>query len=536
MVSPYATAVALNRPAPKYVDAKQELDSQRIQAYWTYDDIVNNVAEAFGALLREDTDVKGRRYVPYGRAILEGTNRYLGQDLTVTYEVPADSPVSDPAQQGELATWVKALFDREKFVVKFNEAKRTMLRRGDAFLQISSDTSKEEGKRLRITLLDGSQYFPIFMAADTERIAGIYIITLLSSPDGQTVVAQRERYQRILTEEDVAAVPGSVLGGIFYQIEFFEQAKWDDRFPLSKSDLSPAQPPAWINWGPYYTGGDGNPGAFAGFMLPASITAIPVYHFKNTNDGPFGISLLQGLETVLAGITQGMTDEDMSIALAGIGVYFTDSGAPRNEKGEEEDWIIAPGSVVELQAGKKFGRVEGVGSVQPLQDHMESLKDSALEASGTPDIAVGKVDVQVAESGVALAIKMAPVIAANREREGGMAAVLTQFLWDLLNGWAPAYEGRQPIEGSFIVNVTFGDPMPVDRAAVIDEVVALIGAGIIDAQFAQEYLADKLGFNFPTDMLGRMVSAQSAALDAEAARLGLEAGGGAPDLNAGAPA
>lgn len=535
MVSPYATAVALGRPVPTYVNAKQELDSQRIQAYWTYDEIYANLPEAFGAILRDDTDVKGRRYVPYGRAILEGTNRYLGQDLTITYEVPADSPVTDPAQQAELAAWVKALFDRERFVVKFNEAKRTMLRRGDAFLQVSADTSKEEGKRLRITLLDGSQYFPIFMATDTERIAGVYIITLLTSPDGQTVVAQRERYQRILTPEDVAAVPGSVLGGVFYQIEFFEKDKWDDRFPLAASDLSPAQPPAWINWGPYYTGGEGNPGAFAGFMLPASITAIPVYHFKNTNDGPFGVSLLQGLETVLAGITQGMTDEDMAMALAGIGVYATDSGAPVNDRGEEQDWVIAPAAVVELQAGKKFERVKGVESVQPMQDHMESLKDSALEASGTPDIAVGKVDVQVAESGVALAIKMAPVIAANQEREGGMAAVLTQFLWDLLNGWAPAYEGRQPIEGSFNVNVTFGDPMPVDRAATIAEIVALITAGIIDAQFAQQYLADKLGFNFPSDLLARMASAQNAALDAEAARLGLEAGGASVPPDNGAP-
>jgi len=525
VVSPYATAVALNRPAPTYVSSKQTNDQQRVQAYWTYDDIVNNVAEAFGALLREDTDPKGRRYIPYGRAIVEATNRYLGRDLTVSYEVPADSP-ADPVAQAALATWVKALFDREQFVVKFGETKRTMLRRGDAFLQVSADPSKPEGTRLRITQLDGSQYFPISFPTDPERIAGVYVITLLTSPDGQTVVAQRERYQRILTPEDVAAVPGSTLGGIFYQIEFFEQDKWDDRFPLSSTDLTPAAPPAWITWGPYYVGdGGANPGAFNGFMLPASITAIPVYHFKNTHTGPFGYSILQGLETALAGITQGMTDEDMAIALAGIGVYWTDSGTPRDDKGQPVDWVIAPAGVMELEVGRKFGRVDGVNSVTPLQDHVNALKDSTLEASGVPDIAVGKVDVQVAESGVALAIKMAPVIAANKEREDGMAAVLTQFLFDILNGWAPAYEAQQPIDGVFTVNVTFGDPMPVDRAAVIQEVIDLLTAQIIDAQFAQEYLKDKLGFNFPTDLLGRMQSAQTAALDAQASRLALEAGG-----------
>lgn len=533
MVSPYETAVALNRAVPVYVsDKHKEEDLWRIQAYWTYDDIINNVNQAFAELLRADDDPKARRFIPFGRAILEGTNRYLGKDLTITYDVPLDSPATAD-DQAELANWVKGQFDREQFVVKFAESKRTMLRRGDSFLQISADTSKPEGSRLRITLLDGAQYFRISMGTDPERTAGIYIITLHTAPDGQTIVAQREWYQRILTEEDVAAVPGSVVGGIYYKIDFYEQNKWDDRFPLTSADLSPVAPPSWLNWGPYYTGGDGQPGAFAGFMLPASIQSLPVYHFKNTNSTAYGYSLLQGLESVLAGVTQTMTDEDMAIALAGIGVYWTDSGTARNEDGTEADWVIAPAAVMELQAGRKFGRVEGVSTVTPLQDHVEALKGAALESSGTPDIAVGKVDVNVAESGVALAIKMAPVLASNAEREDGMKAVLTQFMFDFLNGWAPAYEARPPIAGVFNVNVTFGDAMPVDRAAVIAEVVELITAKIIDAQFAQQYLADKLGFQFPTDLLARMASAEAAALDMTASRLGLEAG--TPTVDEGAP-
>lgn len=537
MVSPYATAVALKRQVPTYINAKHQNDLWRVQAYWTYDEILANVPEAFDAFLRTEEDPKARRYIPFGRAVLEGANRYLGKDLTINYSVPLDSPADAPAQ-AELAAWVGKLFDREKFKVKFGEVKRTMLRRGDSFLQLSADPSKPEGSRLRITLLDGAQYFSIPMGTDPERLAGCYIITLLESPDGQIKVAQRERYQKILTDADVALVPGSTIGGIYYRMEFFEQTGWDDRSPLSSADLKPAQPPNWINWGTFYTGGDGNPGAFAGYMLPASIQAVPVYHFQNTNDGPFGYSLLQGLETVLAGITQGLTDEDMAMALVGIGVYWTDSGPPRAADGTILPWVIAPASVMELQDGKKFGRVNGITSVDPMQDHLESLKDSALESTGVPDLAVGKVDVQVAESGVALAIKMAPIISGNQEREESMAAVLTQLMWDLLNGWAPAYEGRQPIEGAFEVNVTFGDAMPTDRAAVIAEIVAMLAAKIIDAQFAQEYLADKLGFQFPDDLLTRMASAAAAELDMQGARLGLEAGpapDAAPTPDASAP-
>jgi hypothetical protein len=518
VVSPYSTAIALGRPAPTYVSNKHtEDDLWRIQAYWTYDDILSNAAEAFDALLRTETDLKGRRYIPYGRAILEATNRYLGQGLTISYDIPVDSP-AHPEDQAELAAWVKKLFDRELFMVKFGETKRAMLRRGDSFLQLSADTSKPEGQRLRITLLDGAQYFRIPMGTDPERIAGCYIVTLLTSPDGQTTIAQRERYQRILTDEDVAAVPGSAIGGIYYKIDFYEANGWDDRFPLSAVDLKPAETPSWLTWSEWHT-----TLAFPGFMLPKEIQAIPVYHFKNSNSAAFGYSLLQGMESVLAGITQGMTDEDMAIALAGIGVYWTDSGSPRDANGTELDWVIAPASVLELGAGKKFGRVEGVTSVDPLQDHVNSLKSVALEATGTPDIAVGQVDVQVAESGVALAIKMAPVIAGNREREQGMSAVLTQFMWDLLNGWAPAYEGRPPTDGVFTVNVSFGDAMPVDRASIIAEIVQLITARIVDVQYAQEYLSAKLGFQFPSDLLARMAAAATAELDAQASRLGLEA-------------
>jgi hypothetical protein len=522
MVSPYATATALGFAPPTYVNALQVEDVQRVQAYWTYDAILANTPEAFAAYLREESDPKGKRYIPFGRAILEGTNRYLGHDLTVTYDVPPGSPVTDATQQLALAAWVKKLFDREQFMVKFGETKRAMLRRGDSFLQLSADTSKPQGQRLRITLLDGAQYFRIPMGTDPERIAGCYIITLLTSADGQTIVAQRERYQRILTDADVALVPGSQIGGIYYRMEFFEANGWDDRFPLSSTDLKPVQPPNWVVWSEWHT-----QFAFVGFMLPKQIQSIPVYHFKNSNSTAFGYSLLQGLESVLAGITQGFTDEDMTIALTGIGVYWTDSGSPRDPtSGRELDWVIAPASVLELQPGKKFGRVEGVTSVQPIQDHVNALKDVAMESSGTPDIAIGQVNVQVAESGVALAIKMAPVIAGNREREDGMAAILTQFMFDLLNGWGPAYEGTQPIEGIFDINVSFGDAMPVDRASVIAEVVALLTAQIVDVQWAQAHLSEKLGIQFPTDLLARMASAQTAALDAQATRLGIEAGNG----------
>lgn len=514
MVSPYQTAIALGRPAPSYISDRAAEDKERVWAYTTYDDIYANVPEAFGNVLRSDDDPKSRRYIPYGRAIVEATNRYLAKDLTISYEIPLESPAT-PEQQAELKQFVEGLLTRESFMTKFAEVKRDMLKRGDGFFQVSADATKPEGSRIRITVLDGSQYFPIKYGNDPERIAGVYIITLLTAADGNTVVAQREWFQKILTEEDVAAAgPGATIGGIFYKMEFFERDGWDDRFPLSKNDLKPVPPPDWIKWT------EAQQLAMQGIMLPDTITSIPIYHFPNVpKHGMFGVSLLQGTETILAGITQNVTDEDLAVALAGIGVYWTDSGSPKGPNGEDLEWNLAPASVMELTAGRKFGRVEGITTVQPMQDHIGSLKDAALETTGTPDIAVGKVDVQVAESGVALAIKMAPVLSGNSEREDVIRNKLEQMLYDILNGWAPAYEGRQPIEGSFIVNVSFGDPMPTDRAATLEEVRVIVESKIADAQWAREYLSEKLGFTFPDDIAQRMAAAAQQELDAEAARL-----------------
>lgn len=514
-VSPYATALALGRPRPAYI--KNTDDGDRVTAYWTYDDIYNNVAEAFAALLREDEDPKSRRYVPFGRALVEATNRYLAKDLEWVASVPAGLPAVPDETLNEQMEWIDALFKREQFNAKFMESKRVMLRRGDAFLQLSADPLKAQGTRLRLTQLDAAQYFPIYDAVDAERVIAAYVITLLTSADGQTVVAQREEYRRILND-DMAAAYGGPIGTVFYRVGYYEQDGWDDRFPLNADSLKPAPVPSWI------TVTDLSALAQAGYVLPNTIQAIPLYHFQNTRTASFGYSLLQGLETILAGITQNLTDEDMSVALAGLGVYYTDSGSPRAEDGSEEDWVIAPASVMELQAGRTFGRVQGITSVQPMQDHINSLKEMSQETSGVPAVAVGQVDVAVAESGVALAIKMAPVLSGNGEREVGLKATLDNLMFDLLNGWAPAYEGR-PVLG-VVVESAFGDPLPVDRAGTIADMKTLVEAKIVDGQFARDYLAEKLGMRFPEDLGTRMAAADAAALDAAGARLDAAAGVG----------
>jgi len=520
-LNPYSTALALGRPAPTYVT--NVADKDRVQAYWTYRDIYNNVAEAFAALLRAGNDLKSIRYIPLGRALIEATNRYLGQDLTWTMEMPAGQPTASDEVIAEIEAWLAALFKREEFNAKFGSAKRTMLISGDAILQVSADPNKAPGTRLRITELEPEQYFTIEDAVDAERVIAVYIVTLTTSADGQTTVAQREEYRRILTQ-GMATQYSTPMGGIYYKLGFFEQDKWDDRFPLSEADLSPVPVPPW------YTQTDALVLQLQGYALPAQITAIPLYHFRNTRMGPFGLSELQGIETLLAGVIQGATDEDMAVALAGLGVYATDSGGPKKDDGSDDDWVIGPAAVMELDPDKKFWRVDGVTSVSPMQDHLGYLRGQAQESTATPEAAMGRVDVVTAKSGIALMIEMAPVLAKNREREDSqLKPKLDQFMFDLLNGWTPAYEQRQPV--GLVVTSSFGDALPVDREAVIKEATEMVTAKIIDAEFARQYLQDRLGIQFPVDMAKRMAAAAQVELDAVGARMDAEVaatGTGAP--------
>lgn len=511
--NPYATALALGHAKPNWTP--NSADADRVATYWTYADIYHNVDTALAAVLRDaDGEEIGRRYIPAARTIVEATNRYLCKDPEFITEVPLDvtATADDTALVSET---FKKLFDREEFAAKFLSLKRWMLIRGDAMLHVSADPTKPEGTRLRITELSPEHYFPIFDPTDSERVIGAYVVQIILD-DEDKEIAQRIEYHKVNSPER-AALFGVAEGTIFYRLGFFEADKWDDRAPLfSEVDLKPVDPPEAFNT-------EFVAAAMAGYALPTQITAIPLYHFRNNREGtaPFGTSEIQGIETLLAGITQTVTDEDIAVALQGIGVYYTDSGRPVDENGDEVDWVISPASMLEIQQGAKIGRVAGADNITSMIQHTDALKQHAQETTGTPDVAVGKVDVQVAQSGIALAIQMAPITAKNGEKTEDVIAKLDQLLWDLMNGWLPAYEG---FNGKGIVlKVRFGDPLPVNRTEVVKEVTELVKNKVISVRFACQILKDKLGYDIdPAAMVAEIAAESAQLLDATASRMEAE--------------
>lgn len=510
--SPYATALDLARPRPGWVPNPN--DNERVAVYQTYADIHNNIKEAFSAKLRSpDGEEISFRYVPGARTIIEATNRYLAKNPQIVSETPPDVTANEQAAALNMR-FLEDLFTREEFGPKLLSLKRQMLIKGDALFHVSADPSKPDGSKLRVTEVPADSYFPITDSVDSERVTGAYLVTIVLADNGTTEIAQRVEYRKVITTED-ASTFGSPIGSIFYRVGYFEVDKWDDRGPeFDETDLKLVEVPSWA------VPAVGSLDYLTGYALPSQITAIPLYHFRNNREGTqmWGRSELQGLETLLAGVIQTTTDEDLAVGLQGIGLFATDSGQPRDDQGNVVDWVISPGSVLELMAGSKFWRVDGVTTVQPLVDHINQLTSQAREVSGTPDIAVGRVDVAVAQSGVALAIEMAPILAKNAEKEEEIRTKLNQMLFDIVNGWLPAYEGVD--FAGVIVTIVFGDPLPINREAILAEVVGLVTAGIISKKFAIQIVKDKLGYDIdPVVMAAEVAAEQAEALDAAGARL-----------------
>lgn len=481
--TPYSTAVPYFGILPQWASPD---DAQRIASYQTYEEIYWNVGE-----LQVTANGSEPIHIPAPRAILEATHRFLAVGWTPVVQGGATPEAKDLC----IGAFTR-LAKRETLGSKFSTQKRYGLIRGDAMFYITADPEKEEGSRISIHELDPASYFPIYDIENLDRIVGCHLVEQVT--EGDKEVIRRQTYRKEVNDDGVAT------GVITSELALFEMAGWDDRNGAKPEDIKKIKQLE-----------EPTP-------LPAPITQLPVYHWKNTRNpaDPFGSSLFRGLERMAQGIDQTITDQDLSVALTSLGVYVTDSGSPQNDEGEDVDWIIGPGRVVEVSTGATFKRVQGITTVQPSLDHANYLEDKMREGAGVPSLAIGDVDVQTAESGIALSIRLAPLLVANSERELEILGVMDQMLYDLQTMWFPAYEGLN-FDPTISVTSMVKDPMPENRQAVLDEILSLLDADAITIDMAVVRLT-KLGWEFPTDALKLLMEqkkAKAAASDPFGARV-----------------
>lgn len=430
-----------------------EVDKVRIQSYQKYEEIYWSSEEGYLEVMRGDND--NPVFMPTARTLVNTVDRYTAPDFSFTVSAPG-TPEDQAAGTNNTTVQIAqlafdALFTREQFYSKFASNKLKGLYRGDWLWHIIADDAKPLGRRIKIMAVDPGAYFPVYEAdikegGDPEKIVKVHL--------AEPVTVNKQEYVNRMTYERLFDEAGNQTG-ILRSHAIYKPDAWSGTDAGPVSTILPPEP------------------------LDERIPAIPVYHLKNIDPtAPFGSSELRGLESALLGINQTVSDEDLTLALEGIGIYATDTGAPRDAQGNEVDWIMGPGRVLTNAGNLK--RVSGATNMGAYGEHYNRLVDAVRSALGASDAAVGKVESATAESGIALALQLAPMIAHTKSKDQHIVDVHAQMFHDLCF-WFTVYEelpllmsgeGGQ-LTPAVLVQPTIGNKIPINRKQVLEEITVM---------------------------------------------------------------
>lgn len=494
--TPYSTLVPFF-PSTKPSWVPDDLDQARIMSYQLYEQMFWTAPNTFTLVSRgtEDKPI----YLPSAKVVVETTNRYTAPKMSFNaFPVPGASLSEDQLVQAH--TWFDDMLTRERFWSKFAGNKRYGLIRGDWCWHISADPNKPQGSRISIHPLSPASYFPLPDANDIDRTVGAYIAQLVTVGTNQLV--KRTAYYK----SDYPKLNGTAGGNIQYEVTMHKPDDW--------------------------YGDDAEVSSVVTKLTPLPITTLPVYHIKNFDEpgNPFGSSEIRGVERLIAAINQGISDEELSLALDGLGLYATDAPPPKDKAGNEMDWALGPGRVVEVPNGNKFDRISGVGgdAIGSMQSHLSYLGDWLTQSAAVPAVARGAVDVSIASSGIALYLELSPLLAKTDEKDIAIREVMSQMFYDLTTQWIPTYEQQGQLFDNLTIKPVFGDKMPTDREKFFAELDKMLVENVISAAYYREQAA-KFGYVFPEGIGLDIIQEQAALAEASdpfGQRLATEAGVG----------
>lgn len=459
----WGTIGGLTSPVLTLDDWIPEEEKPRIASYIKYDEMYWNDTKQYALRVLEG---EKPLYIPNPRIIVDTTAHFLLKGLKLTCEIEATQKALDD------------FLKRETFYSRFADAKRAGVARGDFVFHLTANPSKEEGTRLSLNSVPASDVYPIWDKDVLGKMVGCHISTPWEveadekrPEDGPKIHIRRLTYKLEESESGKRRI---------WREEALYEYKRDG---FGKSNFRKVRQLL-------------EPG-----YLDDRLTAIPVYWFKNKGwDGEdYGSSELRGIERIAETVSQGATDVSAALALEGLGVYATDGGRPvyENPNGDmvEVDWEVAPGKVLEIASGSTFNRIQGVGSITPASDQIKYLESKTEEALGLSDVALGKVDYQVANSGIALAIKFLPTAAKLEDRDQWGIDKLTQLFYDWKT-WYAVFEKKE-LQGDIVP--TIGDKLPLNRAAKITELNNMKDRQIISKAYYRKEM-EALGYTFPEGM------------------------------------
>ena len=501
---------------PNWIGANKD-DQDRIRAYMFYERLYWNVPDTLAIVERGEDSLP--IYLPSARKIVEACNRFL----CVDWDYSITPTQGSSADQEQCKVLMDALFKTQKMKAKFARQKRYGLIRGDAVWHVRGDAARPAGSRIDVYEVDPTNAFPILEDLNPDRIIGWHLIDLVPDP--------RDITKQVVRRQTYAKATGSYFGPsiIMSSIGYYELGKWDDRRTMTNATPEVALVP-WE-------------GAVLPFALPNDITNLPVYLIPNQKQPcqTFGSSEVRGIETIIASVNQAVSDQDLTLAIQGLGVYVTTAGPPVAADGTAGTFNTGPAQVVEIPSDAKFEKVSGVSAGLPGIEHMNFILGQTQSAMAIPDIAAGVVDVTVAESGIALRLQMSPLLSHNAEKEVDMTDEYNILYHDLVNGWFVAYEAFGSGSGVEVV-MTTGDPVPQDRSARFAEIISMATAvpPVMSIRTAIDEM-NKIGYTMPADELKQLQTeaqqhAQNVvAQDPFAARLAAEQAAGVTGTPPGAP-
>jgi hypothetical protein len=463
----------------------------RVGSYRLYDVLYWNDVGDFQLTLRGDEDFP--IYIPSARRIVKTFCRYAARAAQLNF-------ISDNADQVVVAREAfKKLFARERFWTKFHSEKIRGSIRGDWVFMILADPDKPEGSRISIKTVHPGNYFPLTNPEDDSERWGAQIMEEVQLGDKVYIKVQEWLKVDHPLHPSYGAADGSVVpiqySQLVYETDNFKDVSQRKVFRVD-------QPPVLLD----------------------GITALPLYHIR-TNADPedkYGVSDLSGIERIFLAINQTATDQDVALAMAGLGMYASDS-TPVGPGNEATDWVIGPKRVVEVPPEGKFERVSGVASVEPTIQHMEWIQQQAQSLQGINEIALGNVDVSVAESGIALALRMGPLLDAAEDRDREIFDILNNMLYDLSTMYFPVYERIQFPEVEVVPY--FPPKLPEDTAGRLDRLQQLFTDRVMPLSIYWKNLRE-MGMQLPPDdELRTLLALDSEITDPAGARLEAEATG-----------
>lgn len=446
-----------------------EEEQARIASYDKYDQMYWNDPTQYAIRVLENEQPI---YVPNARTIVDTTAQYLLKGMRV---VAADGD-AEAAQPGTEASKNKSAsqkivddyLQKIQFYSKFHINKQAGIARGDWLFHVRADPDAPEGERVSIDTLHPGSVYKVWDEDDPDKVLRMHVVDIWKDPKDENAT---EKIRKLTYEKQLVGGQYKIWREeAIYEIE----PKWYGPEPKKvKQTIQPGH-------------------------LPDTITDYPIYWFKNIDweSQDYGSSDLRGLEFLEWAVSQGATDTSMALGLEGLGVYATDGGRPVDDAGNEGEWEVSPGKVMEVPAGSYFRRVEGVGSITPAMENIGYLEKKMFMAAGMTDVALGQVDVAVAQSGVALAIKFMPTLARIEHRDTAGMELLGKMFKDLI-GWFEAYDPsvKFPEVKIFISE----SKLPTNRTEKVNELNNMLDRKIISRKFYRREM-NNLGYTIPDDI------------------------------------